>query len=113
MSNIPMAPASNKASACTNPNPLAAPETSTTLSTRLNSGRRFVVPRYAGVLPLRRAADSGSGVLGGLPVGVALHNLGIAENARVEDGIWERERKARLIARGRILIVGCIVSARD
>jgi hypothetical protein len=42
---IPIAPASSNASACTNPNPLAAPETSTTLSTRLNSGSRFVVPR--------------------------------------------------------------------
>jgi hypothetical protein len=42
---IPVAPASSNASACTNPNPLAAPETSTTLSTRLNSGSRFVVPR--------------------------------------------------------------------
>lgn len=58
---LPVAPASSKASACTNPKPLAAPDTSTTLSTRLNSGRRFVVPRYVDGSPLRRAAASASG----------------------------------------------------
>jgi hypothetical protein len=48
---VPIAPASNRASACTSPSPLAAPDTRTTLSTRLNSGRRFAVPRYVGGLP--------------------------------------------------------------
>lgn len=43
--NSPVAPASSSASACVSPNPLAAPETSTTLSTRLNSGNLLVVPR--------------------------------------------------------------------
>jgi hypothetical protein len=48
---VPIAPASNRASACTSPSPLAAPDTRTTLSTRLNSGRRFAVPRCVGGLP--------------------------------------------------------------
>jgi len=38
-----MAPASSSASAWTRPSPRAAPETRTTLSARLNSGRRFGV----------------------------------------------------------------------
>lgn len=62
MGKIPVAPASNNASACTSPRPRAAPDTRTTLSTRLNSGRRLVVPRYVGaVLPWERAAASASG----------------------------------------------------
>lgn len=76
---VPVAPASNSASACTSPNPLAAPETRTTLPTRLNSGKSFVVPRYEGVLPLCSAADSASGGAGGPRV----CNLGSAENVRL------------------------------
>ena len=76
---VPVAPASNSASACTSPSPLAAPETRTTLSTRLNSGKRFVVPKYDGVLPLYSAADLASGGAGG--PGVC--NLGSAENVRL------------------------------
>lgn len=40
----PLAPASRRAPACVNPRPRAPPETSTTLSTRLNSGSPFCVP---------------------------------------------------------------------
>ena len=36
--------------------PLAAPDTSTTLSLRLNSGRRFVVPKYAEAVAARSSA---------------------------------------------------------
>ncbi len=39
--HLPVAPASNSASACTKPNPLAAPLTSTTLLAKLNSGSRL------------------------------------------------------------------------
>jgi hypothetical protein len=39
LEDVPMAPASRRASACVRPRPLAAPETSTTLPFRLNSGR--------------------------------------------------------------------------
>jgi hypothetical protein len=42
---VPVAPASKRASAWTSPRPRPAPDTKTTLSTRLNSGRRLVVPR--------------------------------------------------------------------
>lgn len=41
----PVAPASSRASACVRPKPLAAPDTSITLSARLNSGSRFALPR--------------------------------------------------------------------
>jgi len=40
----PLAPASSRASACVSPSPRAPPEISTTLSTRLNSGRRLSDP---------------------------------------------------------------------
>jgi len=45
--DVPVAPASKSASACTKPSPLAAPDTRTTLPARLNSGNRLAVARYA------------------------------------------------------------------
>lgn len=71
-----------------------------------------MVPRYVGAFPLRRAADSASGGLGGGRVGVALCSLGIAENALVMEG-WERERRARGVARGRRGSVGFMVGVWD
>lgn len=41
---VPIAPASKRASAWTNPRPRAAPDTITTFPARLNSGRRETVP---------------------------------------------------------------------
>ena len=95
---IPVAPASNNASACTNPRPRAAPLTSTTLSTRLNSGSRFVVPRYVGGFLSRRAAASASGGLGGPRERDAFARGRIVENARVREGLWVRS--ARAVVRG-------------
>lgn len=53
MEDKPVAPASSKASAWTNPRPLPAPDTKTTLPPRLNSGSRFAVPKFtcAGLTP--------------------------------------------------------------
>ena len=46
---LPVAPASSNASACTRPSPLAPPDTTTTLSFKLNSGRP-TTPALNGVL---------------------------------------------------------------
>lgn len=63
--NLPVAPASRRAPDCANPSPPAPPETRTTWSTRLNSGRRFVVPRNVGASsPVSRFLDSFGGGLG-------------------------------------------------
>jgi hypothetical protein len=82
--NLPVAPASNNASACTNPNPLAAPLTNTTLSTKLNSGSLFVVPRYVGTFELscERAELSALGGAGGSRVVAEAKGLS-AEKLRV------------------------------
>ena len=94
---VPVAPASNSASACTKPNPLAAPDTRTTLSTRLNSGKRFVLPRYVGAgpaSPLERAAASASGGGGGGLVEEGSQMRRVVENvqacigARRDLGVW-------------------------
>ena len=79
MGEVPVAPASSSASACTSPRPRAAPDTITTLSMRLNSGRRFVVPRYVGVVPSCNAALSASGGSGGPREGGVESNRGRAE----------------------------------
>jgi len=63
---VPVAPASNRASACTNPSPLAAPETSTIFPVKLNSERRLVVPRKVGIEPFLRASASVDGGAGAL-----------------------------------------------
>jgi hypothetical protein len=97
----PIAPASSNASACTNPNPRPAPVTRTTLPSRLNSGRRFAVPRYGGV-DLRRcsAASSASGAAGGVCKGEAARKG--RERERLRDRIGVRQDRAvRKAARGR------------
>lgn len=48
---IPSAPASSKASVCTRPSPWAPPETTMTLSLRLNSGSKPFGPRTVGSTP--------------------------------------------------------------
>jgi hypothetical protein len=63
-----------------------------------------------GVSPFLRAADSASGEPGGLRVGVALQSLGLVENSLMAAG---RERRARLVARGTIRNVECIVYSEN
>jgi hypothetical protein len=108
---VPIAPASKSASACTKPNPLAAPETSTTLSTKLNSGKRFVVPRYVGagpVSPWERASASASGGGGGGLVAEGSQTRGVIENVRACENAGKdlgvcglAARRQRDAARGR------------
>jgi hypothetical protein len=93
---VPIAPASSKASACTNPSPRAAPETSTTFPAKLNSDRRFVVPRNVDVPPVFKAsssADGGDGALVPLRIGC------VVVKVRTRDAWGNRKERA---ARGRI-----------
>lgn len=103
--SLPVAPASNNASACTNPSPLAAPETRTTLSTRLNSGSRLVVPRYVGVFPLFKATSSASGAGGGARVGEALHRVAVATKVRFGMETVLLVLKARRVVRRNVLFI--------
>lgn len=117
--NIPVAPASNSASACTNPRPLAAPDTSTTLPSKLNSGSRLVVPRYIGAgpaSPFERAAASASGGGGGGLVADGSQARGVRENCLIWEarGFWERVwRRQRVAARGRERSVVFILRTRS
>ena len=66
-----MAPASSNASAWVSPSPRAAPDTKMTLSVRLNSGSRFVVPRkLAEAVSFCIFSVSWGGGAGGLRPGV-------------------------------------------
>lgn len=100
--SIPVAPASNNASACTSPNPRAAPDTSTTLSARLNSGSRLLVPVYVGAgLSWERAAGSVDGGEGGARV--EAWERGREEvNVRVRRGVLMRVARVVCARRGRV-----------
>jgi hypothetical protein len=108
----PVAPASNNASACTNPNPRAAPLTNTTLSWRLNSGSLFLVPRYVGAFSLEVESAAFSAFGGGDGSRAVAERRGRkVENERVRGWIGFGVVFVRMRRRG-MRRLGCMVMMR-